>query len=154
MLRISLLSVAVLAFPITLAAQTHPLAGDWTVSLPGGMRVENGEPTPIMQKGTLKVVAEGDSLIATLSTEPIEGRPARPPSRLAAKRVDGKVTFVLRSEARLNLNGEESVRTAISTFVLDANGDVLSGSLEREVEGLSMPSMGAQPISGTRIKSD
>jgi hypothetical protein len=150
MRRFALL-LAALVLPRLAHAQSHPLVGEWSVSYVGGMRIENGERVPLTVKGVLTVATEGDSLIATLKSEPIEGQPARPPARFAAKSAAGKVTFVQRSEATLNMNGEQSKRTAISTYILEATVDTLTGTLARQIEGLDIP-IEPQPFNGTRAK--
>ena len=88
-----LLSAALVAVSAYASTQTHPLVGAWEMQLPGAVRMENGEQTITYVKGSLEVVLQGDSLIATLASEPVEGRPARPPARLAAKSAPGSVTF-------------------------------------------------------------
>lgn len=150
MRRFALLLTA-LVLPRLAHAQSHPLVGEWSVSYVGGMRIENGERTPMTVKGVLTVATEGDSLIATLKTEPMEGQPARPPARFAGKSTAGKVTFIQRSEATLNMNGEAMKRTAISTYILEATADTLTGTLARQIEGLDIP-IEPQPFNGTRAK--
>jgi hypothetical protein len=138
--------------PMAARAQASPLAGRWAIEFTAGMRVENDEPTAIRAKGTLTITEEGDSLVATLKTEPIENMPPRPEVRLAAKKGPGNaVTFVQRSQARLNMNGEEREVTSISTWSLTATGDALAGSVRRELEGMQMPGMPEQPVTGTRV---
>jgi len=147
------LVVAVAVAPHGVHAQTHPLAGDWSVSLASGMRIENGEQTIITQKGTMSVVIVGDSIIATLKMQPPEGMPARPASRLAAKLAAGKVVFTDKREATVSMNGEEQKVMSTSTFTFDPSGDVLAGTVSREIQGMGgMGGMGAQPITGARIK--
>jgi hypothetical protein len=150
MKRFVLLLALALA-PGQLAAQASALIGAWSVTLAVGMRNENGVETPITQSGTLDITAQGDSLVAIMTMPPREGAPARPPSRMAAKAAAGPAVFVLKSQAKLNMNGEELTRTAISTFTLTANGDSLSGTLARVIEGVDFPST-PQPVTGTRIK--
>jgi hypothetical protein len=134
-----------------LHAQSHPLVGEWSVSLAVGLRNENGVETPIMQTGSMTIAAQGDSLIATTKMQPPEGMPSRPPSRMAGKAGAGPVVFVLTSSANINMNGEISVRTAVSTFTLTATGDAMTGTLARAIEGLEMPST-PQPVTGSRVK--
>lgn len=152
MSRLSLLlvvSTSLTASPV--AAQSHPLVGDWKISFAAGTRVENGTPTTITGTGKLIVTLQGDSLIARLIPDPIEGA-ARPESRLAAASGAGKVTFVSRGQASVNMNGEVKEVTSISTWILSANGDALEGTVERRLEGMDTPSRGPQPVSGSRIK--
>lgn len=154
MRRFALL-LAALVLPRLAHAQSHPLVGEWSVSYVGGMRIENDQRIPFTVKGVLTVALEGDSLVATLKSEPPAGLPAapspRPPARFAAKAVDGKVTFIHRSEATLNMNGQESKRTAISTYALEAKADALTGTLMRQIEGMDIP-VEPQPFTGTRTK--
>ena len=64
----------------------------------------------------------------------------------------GKVFFIQRGMARVNLNGEEKEVTSISTWTLVAKGDALEGTVERRLEGMDAPSRGPQPVTGTRLK--
>lgn len=142
-----MLLVAVCA-PSLALAQSHPLAGTWNVTVPVGMRIAGGEPEYITTTGVLTVTPSADSLIATLTLEPLEGRPARPASRLAAKLAPGKVTFTSVATAQVSVNGNAVAQTATSLYVFEATGDALTGTVSREIPG--MAAMGAQPIKGTR----
>jgi hypothetical protein len=133
------------------AAQANPIVGTWKVTFVAGTRMENGTASTINGTGKLIVQAQGDSLIARLIPDPIEGA-ARPESRLAAPSGGGKVTFVSRGQASVNMNGEVKEVTSISTWILTAKGDALDGTVERRLEGMDMPSRGPQPVTGTRIK--
>ncbi len=146
------LLLALALCPALAQAQAHPLVGQWDISLVAGMRIENGEQVPINAKASLNIAVEGDSLVATLKTEPVEGRPARPPARFAAKTTAGKVVFVQKSDAKLNMNGEEMTRTMVSTYTMEASGDALTGTISREIVGMEMP-VSPQPLSGTRAKN-
>ena len=148
----AMLVAAVVALPTTVRAQAAPLVGKWELELTVGMRVEDGVPQSVRGKGRLEVVEQGDSLVATLAVEPVEGMPPRPPSRFAAKKGTGpEYAFTARSEATLNTNGEERKAVVISTWRLVVAGDALSGSVAREIEGMSMGAMPAQPVTGTRV---
>jgi hypothetical protein len=149
--RTTLLALPLMAAPI--AAQDHALVGTWTISYPAGMRMTNGAPTPITATGTLTFVVQGDSLVGTLVTDPIEGAPARPPSRMAARTAAGEMTFVQRSPAQVNMNGEVREATGVSTWTLRVAGDALSGTVARRIEGLEgvqLPEQPAQPVTGQR----
>lgn len=150
MSRLALLLALVLA-PGHMAAQAPALAGEWTVTLATGIRNENGVETPIMQTGTLSITAQGDSLIGIMKMQPPEGAPARPPARMAAKLAAGPAVFVLTSQATINMNGETSTRTAVSTFTLSANGDTLTGTLVRRIEGMDFPAS-PMPVTGSRVR--
>jgi hypothetical protein len=146
-----LVSLPLFALPV--AAQEHALVGAWTISYTAGMRMSGGTPTPITATGTLSFVVQGDSLVGTLVTDPIEGAPPRPPSRMAARHAAGEVTFVQRSPAQVNMNGEVREATGVSTWVLRADGDALQGTVQRRLEGLEgvqLPDQPAQPVTGRR----
>jgi hypothetical protein len=145
------LSALLALSPVVARAQAHPLAGKWTIEYAGGMRIENGEPTPILAKALLTITEVGDSLVATLHMDPNPNLPPRPDGRFAALKVAGsEVTFKQRSEAKLNTNGEEHTTTAISTWVLKVAGDAMTGSLGRELEGMDMQMPPPQPVTGRR----
>src|SRR5665213_2351854 len=94
-MRQAILLSACLLLPGTLAAQAQqPLVGSWAVTVPAGMRMENGVATPMQATGALTVRVEGDSLIGTLKMEPIEDAPDRPATRLTAKFAAGAVVFI------------------------------------------------------------
>ena len=134
-----------------LSAQQSSLIGTWNLSYPGGMRIENGEATPVMVTGVLTVVAASDSLIGDLITNPSNELPARPPARLAAPLTGGaEVVFVSHSEATLNMNGESGKATVISRWRIGVRGDSLVGTVERELEGFEMANHDPQPVRGSR----
>ena len=145
------LAAAVLLAPLATQAQAHALAGRWTIEYAGGVRLENDVPTVILAKALLTITEVGDSLVATVRMEPNAELPSRPEARFAALRIAGnQVTFTQRSEAKLNMNGEEHVAIAVSTWTLMAPGDTLSGTLGRQLEGMDMPMPPPQPITGRR----
>lgn len=146
--------IALLAFaaPALAHSQSSSLVGSWAIEFAAGMRVENGEPTPLIAKGTLTIVEQGDSLVATLKIDPNSPVGPRPDARFATRKVAGNAaTFVQRGQARMNANGEESTVTSISTWELKADGATLSGTLSRRLEGVDMPSAGPQPVTGKRL---
>ena len=147
------IAALLVAVPFAVQAQTHPLVGAWDIEYAAGMRVDNDGPAPIMAKARMTVVAEGDSLIATVKTVPPEGMSARADMRLATKIAPGQVTFVYRSQVRMNINGDESTRESVSTWLLDVTGDSLTGTMARQIGGGDMPGGGPQPVTGTRAKS-
>jgi hypothetical protein len=149
-MRQTILLSAGLLLPGALAAQAQPLVGSWAVTVPAGMRMENGVATPMQATGALTVRVEGDSLIGTLKMEPIEDAPDRPATRLTAKfATGGAVVFISRSVAS---NGQGETATLISTYSLEATGDTLKGSVTRKFEEFETLGGGPQPISGKRVK--
>jgi len=137
-----------------LAAQAPSFVGGWQLSYPIGAMVENGEVTVLMGTGTLTVVAQGDSLIGTLVTDSAPGVRPRPAVRLAARASTGEATFVSHSEATMNMNGQESKATVVSTWALTVRGDSLAGTVARTIEGFDMEGgdQPPQPVTGSRKK--
>lgn len=133
-----------------LQAQQPSLAGAWKITYPAGMRIEDGVATPIMATGSLTVQPAGDSLIATLATDPGPDMPARPPLRLAAKSGPGEATFIGRSKATINVNGAEHEAAVTSTWVLRAKGDSLTGTVERKIDSPEAGPQEARPVTGVR----
>mgnify|MGYP001764868867 CR=1 FL=1 len=145
------LAAAPFVSPSVAQAQASPLVGTWAMEYPAGIRNENGAVTPMPGRATVTFSVQGDSIIAELVPENAPGGPARRPSRLAAPKVTGnRVTFTQQSQARMNLNGEETVSTIQLTWVFVADGDALSGSLDRKMG--EMEATGPLALSGTRQK--
>ncbi|MHB1313439.1 MAG: hypothetical protein ACYC3L_15585 [Gemmatimonadaceae bacterium] len=142
-----------LAFAAPVAsAQAHPLAGRWTVEYQRGMRNENGEMTPIMGTATLTLEQRGDSLVGTLVPTAGDRGSAQPAQQFAAKAGTEGATFVVTSQAQINMNGEISTRNMTLTWELSASGDALTGTMKRVVEDTDVPSDPA-PVKGTRLKT-
>lgn len=135
-----------------LAAQDSDLVGTWKVTFVVGNRVQEGVATTIEGTGTFTIEKQADSLVATLSTDPIPDRPARPPVRMAALAAPGGITFTAHSKATLSVNGQEREATAISIWTLKANGDALEGTVDRQIAGFGPANQGPQPVTGTRRK--
>jgi hypothetical protein len=147
------LFVLLLILPGALAAQSHPLAGNWDISIPVGATIENGVTTQIFANGAVSLGVEGDSIIGTLKVEPPPGYPARPPARLAAGVAAVPSVFVVNSQATIDINGVESTRKVTSTYTMTAKGDALEGTVAREIEGGDLPGMEPQAYRGKRAKS-
>lgn len=140
------------AAPTTLSAQSPaPIVGTWNVEWELGRSMMNGESSSIMAKGTMKVVVDGDSLLATLATTSrSDGQPiTRPSFTIGGRRTEKGATFVQISEATLNTNGEERKQRSIGTWTVEIQGDQLSGQVKREIEGLAIDIPPA-PLKGTR----
>lgn len=155
-MRLTLLLLPALVLPGVAVAQGNPLIGTWRVNAPAGTRITSEGATAIYAEGTLKIEAKGDSLIATLATQPIEGSTPRPPLRFAIQPpTSGDVTFTTRRETRTLMNGQELNPTALLvTLVLRVSGDSLGGTMERvPTNDDELPRTGPQPITGVRVKS-
>jgi len=61
-------------------AQANPLLGSWAINFAAGTRIENGTPTTITGTGKLVVQLQGDSIIARLIPDPMDGA-TRPETR-------------------------------------------------------------------------
>lgn len=61
----------------------------------------------------------------------------------------GKWTIEYAGGMRIE-NGEEHTTTAISTWILKVDGDVMTGTLGRELEGMDMEMPPPQPVTGRR----
>lgn len=133
-----------------LLAQQPALVGVWSVSYPAGSLVENGEVTQIMATGVLTIEARQDSLVGTLVMDPQPDLPARPPARLAGVNAADGAVFVSQATGTLNINGQVRPITAVSTWTLRANGNVLEGTVERKVEGDPLGTQGPLAVKGTR----
>lgn len=150
--RIVAAALLVAAPLATAAGQAHPLVGKWAVEYAAGMRNEDGVVTPVMAKGVLTLEAKGDSITGTLVADNSGSGPNRPPTHLAAKRTDGSIAFITKSEATMNMNGEESKREVVVTWTLTATGDALDGNVLRRITGMEDMGGPAQPMKGTRVK--
>lgn len=155
--RAALIAAAVIA-PVsatpTHAQGTAALIGNWTVSYERGRRIENGEATPLMGEGKLQVVTSGDSLVATLvsARRPDDG--SVPPPATFGGRISGdSAVFVQKQKVTLNMNGEESKRDIVLTWVLRASGETLTGTLTRTIPGMEAMegAGGGSPVKGTRL---
>jgi len=140
----------VIAAPVA-SAQGHPLAGRWTVEYQRGMRHENGEMTPIMGTATLTLEQRGDSLVGTLAPAGDDQGNAPPAQQFAAKGSASGATFVVKSQARLNMNGDIVMKDVTLTWELSASGDALSGTVKRVMQDAEF-SAEPSPVKGTRVK--
>lgn len=134
-----------------LAAQDSELVGTWRVNFAVMVRVENGATTPVIGGGTLTIAASGDSLIGTLNTDSIPNEPMRPVVQMGGKPKGNTVSLTARGKATINMNGNEREMVSLSTWAVTATGDSLTGTLNRQIQGLGM-GPGAQPVTGTRKK--
>ena len=133
-----------------LSAQQQPLVGTWQVHFQSGMRIENGEATPLFATGTLTVQPVSDLLIGTLVADPSPDTPARPPVRLAAKASSGEATFIANSKATINVNGAEHEAAVVSTWVLRAQGDSLVGTWSGRSTVRTQGRRSRKPVTGVR----
>jgi hypothetical protein len=142
-------AATVVLFAATASAQSGTLVGTWQVEYQRGLRNENGEITPVMGKGTLTLEQRGDSLIGQLVSIPGDDGRQAPPMTLAARASGASATLISTSNARINMNGDERVVKSTLTWELTANGDTLTGTMKRSMEGMEMGSE-PTPVRGTR----
>jgi len=115
------------------------------------VRNEHGEITVIMGKAALALEPRGDSLVGVFTPEPGDDGRTPPPLRFAAKASGASAMFNTLSESRFNFNDEIRVVKVSITWVLTAEGDALSGTMQRSFEGMEMPNAPA-PVKGTRVR--
>ena len=132
-------------------AQSSPLAGTWRVEYQRGLRNENGEITAIMGTAKLSLEQRGDSLVGQLAPEPGDDGRTPPPIQLAGASRGSSATFHTVSESRINVNDDIRVVKVNITWELTASGDALTGTMQRSIEGMEMPSE-PTPIKGTRVR--
>lgn len=133
-------ALPVLSLPTLLRAQSPaPIVGSWNIEWESGRQITNGETIAVMAKGLMKVEVSGDSLLATVTMQSrSDGQPVRPPISFGGRRTDKGASFTQISEATLNMNGEERKQRSVGTWVLDVQGDQVSGQIRREIEGLAI----------------
>jgi hypothetical protein len=153
-MHITLLPALLLSLlPMVAGAQAHPLVGTWEVTYAAGFEIENGRARAIEATGTLAITATADSLIAVLTTPPVEGLITRPPSRFAtAHTTSWPVRFEQRSPATITINDVDQERTAISRWEFTVDGDLLGGSVSRGIEGFPSPTDAPRPLRGKRVE--
>ena len=115
-----------------------------------GENIENDVVTKIMGKGRMIIAASADSLIVKLVLPPRPDGTAVPIANFGGRVANGTATFTQQQEARLNMNGEEHVQKITSTWTLQASGDVLTGTLTRQLPMMDAPA--STPVSGTRAR--
>lgn len=152
-LRQIAIAAVVVASAAPAAAQSHALAGAWTVEYQRGLTNENGEISPIMGTGRLELAQRGDSLVGTLTQVGAPAGPDAPkPLQLAGvANGTGSATLVSTSTVRVEMNGDEQILKVTMTWRLTADGDALTGTLARVAEGHDMPDE-PSPVKGTRVK--
>ncbi len=133
------------------AQSASPLVGKWTIEFERGRRVEDGQVSSVMAKGTMTVTQQGDSLIATFDLPPRDDGTPVPSMRIVGTDGPQGAVFVQVQKITLNMNGEATTHDAKVTWSMKATGDTLTGSIARE-----MPMMEPQepgPLKGTRLKA-
>ncbi|MES2523045.1 MAG: hypothetical protein V4617_10130 [Gemmatimonadota bacterium] len=150
-IRLAIAALAALAMPATARAQaTNTLAGTWTIEWESGRRLENEVVTPVIAKGTIVISASGDSLIATVTQlSRSDGMPSPPVATFGGKTTAAGAVFTQRQQVRVNINGDQGMREAVMTWTVAADGDVLRGTIAREVPGMQV-AMPPTPFTGKR----
>jgi hypothetical protein len=154
-IRRPLLVLAAVIMPVTglLAQASHPLVGRWNIEFQRGQRMENGTVTPIMGTGDLVVEARGDSLVATLTTAGTRPDGSTvPPAVMRGAARGSEAVFNHTTTAQLNMNGEVRNADAITTWTFRVAGDLLEGTMRREITGLMLQvPMEPSPVKGKRV---
>ncbi len=149
---------ALLAFAtvatLPLHAQATPLLGKWTIEYARGVRMENGEQTPIMGTGTLTITQDADSLVGTIDGSARPDGSMAPATKLTGRIARGSAVLVSTSKAKMNINGDVTDIDVVVTWTLQATGDALSGTMQRAMNAaIPMPDTPPSPVKGTRLKS-
>lgn len=126
------------------------IVGKWAIEYEAGRRIENGELTTITGKGTLSVTQSGDSLVATIDTGPRRDGSTQPPSVMGGKLTPEGAVFTQKQRIQLNMDGDLQTKEITATWTLQANGDVLTGTMARALPGMAE---GPPPssVKGTRL---
>lgn len=145
-------SLAAICSAASLQAQApSTVVGKWAIEYEAGRRMENGEVTTVTGKGTLSVAQSGDSLVATLELGPRPDGSPRPPSVMGGKLTPDGAVFIQQQRVQLNMSGDVQTREITATWTLQANGDVLTGTMARQLPGMA-EGPPPSPVKGTRIK--
>jgi hypothetical protein len=132
-----------------LAQGSNPLLGKWSIEYERGRRMQDGVATPLMGTGTLTIAASGDSLLATLQAGSREDGTVPPPATFGGRASAGAAVFVQQQTVTVNINGETQTRQLNVTWKLSASGDVLTGTMARDLPGMEQT---PAPVKGTRAK--
>jgi len=132
------------------AQDTKALVGDWSIEYERGRQIENGEVTTIMGTAKVTIVSAADSFVMTFRAGPRPDGTVPPPSTTVGRRSGDAVVFVQKQKATITMNGEAQEREITLTWSLSASGNVLSGTLAREMPAMPEP-LPATPVKGTRV---
>lgn len=136
--------------PSLVHAQGAPaLLGSWSITYERGRRIENDQVTKVMGEGRLQLAESGDSLLATLAAGPRPDGSVPPPAVFGGRVAGDSAVFTQKQSVRININGEESTRDIVLTWVLRAKGDALTGTLSRAMPDMAEPPE-PSPVTGTR----
>lgn len=146
-----LFALAAGAAPLV-AQSAGAIVGKWSIEYERGRRMENGEATSVMGTGTLTIVQQGDSLVATLETPPRPDGTPSPPATIGGKINGGGAVLVQKQRIRIQMNDEVQTPEITVTWTLEANGDSLTGTLARALPNAPEPQQ-PSPVKGTRVKA-
>jgi hypothetical protein len=135
------------------AQATATVVGKWAIEYESGRRMENGEVTTITGKGTLRITQSGDSLLATLETGPRRDGSPQPPSTMSGRVTPEGAVFIQKQRVTLNMDGDAQIREITATWTLQANGDVLTGTMARALPGMA-EGPPPSPVKGTRVAQE
>lgn len=142
-------SVVLTSAPIEAQAPTA-LLGNWSIEFERGRRMENGEATITMGTGKLAITQSGDSLLATFDMGPRPDGSSAPPSTVGGRMMPAGAVFVQKQTVQVNMNGDLQTREITLTWTLQANGDVLTGTLGRALATRDEP-LPPTAVKGKRI---
>jgi hypothetical protein len=126
------LATASLFIVATSPLRAQGVTGRWMAEFERTVRNENGNVSGGEKtKARLVLDQKGDSVTGTLQLvdPPIgPGGHAAPPRQLRGTISGNKLSLSSEAEARINVNGEESVRRVMVVYDLTLDGDTLEGT--------------------------
>ena len=139
-----------LASPQIEAQAPGALPGNWSIDFERGRRMENGQATSIMGIGKVTIRESGDSLLAIFDMGPRPDGTVVPPSTVGGRMTPAGAVFVQKQTVDVNMNGAVQTREITLTWTLQADGDVLTGTLGRAMAMRDEP-LPPTPVKGKRI---
>jgi hypothetical protein len=129
------------------------VAGTWIAEFEHRIRDENGEVSADKGKARIVFEVKGDSVFGTWTVVTPAPEAGAKPRHLRGTIANGRVRVAGEPvDAVMNVNGNESRVSMITTYDFAVNGDALTGTAEiRSADG-SMPAM-SRPFSAARVKS-
>jgi hypothetical protein len=133
--------------------QPHPLVGTWQVAQLTSVMM-NGEFSTVERRGSLVVLAAGDSLVATLTFAGVDGLADGDTAKLVGLRTEGPVALVqAKTVTVVDAQRQTTTRTALSTYVMTVRADSLAAEVTVTVDGRTVQNPPGA-IVGTRMSPE
>lgn len=152
-MTIRLALVALLALFARPAMGQASVAGSWIADFEHKIRNENGEVSADKGKASIVFEVKGDSVFGTWTVLTPPPEPGTKPRHLRGTIAHGRVRVAGEPvDAVLNVNGNQSHVSMVTTYDFTVSGDALTGTAEIRAADGSMPAM-SRPFSAARAKS-